>query len=456
MSHRLLPLFVLTAALVGLVSAPPALVDATIANGAADHVWGQQDLSSAGCHLSATGRSTLCAPTRSAVDGQGNLWVADWWNNRVLMYPYVTSLRRPSRDASTVLGQYGDLTERLCNGPAATSGEGVPNAYTLCNPNGIAIDRHDTLYVSDQGNNRVLVYLKIADKIRRGRAIAADAVLGQSDFASGAANVTASSALASGCGSPSPASACTLNSPEGVSLDSHGDLLVADTLNNRVLQWSEASLAGIRRRICLGACPIAARRVWGQNGSFTSSCPNLATSIGGCSAYPTTPVPPGAATLNGPEDAVVDGKGNLIIADTGNNRVLEYDNALRSGRQDATSVYGQDGSFVTGFANLGSVAASPASLSGPTGLALDSSHQLWVADEGNNRVLAFPSSNDMSAVSDLATRVLGQHGSFTSSQPGSGADGLDHPYGVTFDASDSLYIADHGSNDRVVEYAGLF
>ena len=101
--------------------------------------------------------------------------------------------------------------------------------------------------------------------------------------------------------------------------------------------------------------------VYGQLGSFTTNGPN----DGGISAN--------SLFLN--SDVALDSSGNLYVADSLNNRVLFYP----AGSTTATRVYGQIGSFTTDSANNGGVSAN--SLDNPTGVALDSSGNLYVADQ---------------------------------------------------------------------------
>jgi sugar lactone lactonase YvrE len=151
----------------------------------------------------------------------------------------------------------------------------------------------------------------------------------------------------------------------------------------------------------------------------------------------------------------VDDKGNLVIADSFNNRVLEYNHALSTGRQSATMVYGQNGNFTTNAANFGGVSASALSL--PVGLTLDRNGNLWVSDELNNRVLEYPLPSGSCKSCTVAINVLGQRGSFTtngSNQGGLDAGSLDTPTGIAFDGAGNAYVADQGNNDRILEYFG--
>jgi sugar lactone lactonase YvrE len=209
-------------------------------------------------------------------------------------------------------------------------------------------------------------------------------------------------------------SANSLNGPYGIALDSNGNLYVADYGNNRVLYYPAGS--------------TTATRVYGQGGSFTTNT----TNNGGISAN----------SLDLPTAVALDSSGNLYVADQYNNRVLFYP----SGSTTATRVYGQGGSFSTGGANKGGISAN--SLAFPTGLAVDSSGNLYVADGNNSRVLFYLSG------STTATGVYGQLGSFTTGTANNGgvsANSLENPAGLTLDSSGNLYVAD-AYNNRVLFY----
>ena len=139
---------------------------------------------------------------------------------------------------------------------------------------------------------------------------------------------------------------------------------------------------------------------------------------------------------------VLDSSNGLYVADYGNNRVLFYP----SNSTTATKVYGQSGSFTTNLDNNGG-AVSATTLNRPAYVTLDSTGALYVADGGNNRVLYYPSN------STTAIRVYGQNGSFTTVGAGIGPGSMDVPSGLAVDSSDNLYVADSGNN-RVSYFVG--
>ena len=160
-------------------------------------------------------------------------------------------------------------------------------------------------------------------------------------------------------------------------------------------------------------------------------------------AGPTYPAPPHANSLFQPVGLVLDGSGNLYVADMMNNRVLRYP----AGSTTAEAVYGQGGDFTTNTANKGGVVSAD-TLNTPSGLALDSSGNLYVSDTASNRVLYYP------AGSTTATAVYGQGGSLTSNTNNNGgisANSLWSPFGLALDGSGNLFVADT-LNQRVLEF----
>ncbi len=166
-------------------------------------------------------------------------------------------------------------------------------------------------------------------------------------------------------------SASSLLTAQGIVLDSSGNLYIDDADNNRLLYYSAGS--------------TTATRVYGQAGSFTTNTANK----GGISA----------SSLSNPNKMRLDASNNLYIADYNNSRVLYYPSASTT----ATRVYGQGGSFTTGTANNGGISAK--SLNGPIDVAIDSSGNVYISDDANNRVLKYQTALSISTQPPASTKL---------------------------------------------------
>jgi len=205
-----------------------------------------------------------------------------------------------------------------------------------------------------------------------------------------------------------------------LALDGQGRLYVADFGNHRVLEFDPPLSSG-----------MAANRVFGQNGSFTTGLPNK----GGISAN----------SLFNPTGLTLDTQGRLYVADQTNNRVLEYDAPLVS--QTANHVIGQP-SFLTNTENTGGISAL--SLNAPYALALDTDGNLYVSDNLNDRVLEY---DNPLATNTAADFVIGQP-NFSTDSAHTGqvsASSLNGPTGLAFDRWGNLYVVDYWDS-RVLEY----
>jgi Tol biopolymer transport system component/sugar lactone lactonase YvrE len=183
----------------------------------ADFVLGQPDFTSAGPNQGRTDpdATTLSAPDGLALDANGNLYVADTSNNRVLGY---LAPRATDRTADVVLGKPNFTT------PGSFYPTGS-RANTFALPYGIAVDNQGALYVADYNNNRVVMYGPpfATDRI-------ADRVFGQGGaFESGVENI-------GGVG------AASLHAPVAIALDSAQNLYVVDRQNHRLLSYDHFSL----------------------------------------------------------------------------------------------------------------------------------------------------------------------------------------------------------------------
>ena len=391
-------------------------------NTTADTVFGQGgSFTSVGCNSDTGGGNPtangLCITDASnigggiAVDGSGNVYIADTNNNRVLQYytPLTTDTT-----ADVELGQ-GDF---LRNYPNAVHAEGLDG------PQAVAIDTSTTpnrVYVADYNNSRVLGWKNAATFTNGAKA---DLVIGQPDFLSFTCNyggVTASG----------------LCDPDGVAVDSSGNLYVADYNNSRVLEYTNPFTA------CGGVFPCvggSAHLVFGQGNSFTSEGCNFDTSDGSSTAI----------DLCNPQAVKVDGSGNLWVADTGNSRVVEYTAPLTP-NTTADTVVGQGNDFTSNVCDYDTDGSSATAidLCYPTGAAVDSSGNLYVADNGNSRVLEY---NTPLTTDTIADEVFGQYSDFTFTGCNSGdAYSLCDPSDAALDGLGNLYVTDSG-NSRALEY----
>ena len=349
--------FIRPALLITLVIIGAALVTPSIAmqgDTIADRELGQLDFAHNGVNLiDAKGIST---PQDVAIDSSvspNRLYVSDYGNSRVLGYKNLATYVSGGA-ADLVIGQPDFLS-------SACDQNGSPSASDLCDPVGVAVDANGNLYVADEDNGRVLEYNTPFAACGSFPCIggAANRVFGQGD------DFTASNCDGGG------ASASTLCDPVAVAVDGGGNLYIADGFRSRVLEYNSPLTTD-----------TTADMVFGQGNSFgATGCNN-----GGLSA----------SSLCDPDGLAVDASGDLYIADSNNNRVLEYQTPLTNGTT-ADVVFGQGGSFNSSNVNNGGVGAN--SLSGPDGLAVDSAGNLYVADNNNNRVLEYntPLTSDTTA-----------------------------------------------------------
>jgi len=361
-------------------------------NQPADLVVGQPDFFGTGCNQLQTLGSftptaqTFCLNNQSsqgvhsgiAVDKHGNLFVADQQNSRVLEFsnPFVTmasSGHSSAFTASAVFGQNGSFSTAACN-LVSQPGPLSPSQGSLCGPAGVAFDPAGNLYVADAGNSRALEFTPDASG-SFGATPTPNTVFGE-----GGSYTTAICANGAGgnpapgarnlCGFlPSANSGYVYSAIMGVGTDSTGDLYIADSWNNRVLEFTPTSPGAF------GSNPTASL-VFGQGAGGTNFTTNQ------CGV--------GTTGLCGPASVATDPSGNLYVLDT-NARVLEYDeNTLPAANVTANRVFGQ--------ADFGAIGCNSRGLNATSlcftvvgGVAVDALGHLYIADSGNNRVIEFDS-----------------------------------------------------------------
>ena len=261
----------------------------------------------------------------------------------------------------------GMLTLAAGNGTPGYSGDNGPATSAQLNyPQAVAVDASGNLYIADTNNNR----------IRKVSAGVITTVAGDGNFGYNGDGMAATSAW--------------LNGPDGLTVDSAGNIFIADTGNGRIRRVSGGAIA-----------TIAGNGTFGYNGD------NIAATSAG---------------LTSPSGVAVDSAGNLYIADLGNNRVRKVSAGI------ITTVAG------TGTAgyNGDNVPATSAELYGPWGVALDLSGHLYIADTDNNRI--------RKVAGGIISTVAGDAGLYA-------------PFGMALDASGNLYIADT-DNYRLLKVSG--
>lgn len=290
------------------------------------------------------GASTLSAPASVATNG--HLFViADTNNNRIIGFNGV-----PTSGTATATFQYGqsDLTSNT-------------QTSLLSRPTKVAFSNDGAMMlVADSRNNRILIWTTLPTSVVGASFPSPDITISDVD------NTTPVSAL---------------KTPTGASFLGNDGVVVADGGNNRVLIYPTV------------ATGMAATVVLGQR-NFTSgagqpNCPQDTTLRNNCAIGAGVIT---ADTLSAPYDVWSDG-GSLLISDQGNNRVLSFitlpegTTAVPGGKagQLADAVIGQTLMTAGGPGTGGSSV-----LKNPRGLWVDPlTSYIYVADAGNNRVLAF-------------------------------------------------------------------
>ena len=225
--------------------------------------------------------SSLDHPQNVAVNADGDVFIADTYNNRVVK---VT----PRGQVVAVAG----------DGVAGYSGDGRLAAFAELNsPTGLALDAQGNLYIADSANN----------VIRRVDARTGIITTVAGDYAADKAN----DGLGGFSGDGGPATSAQLNDPQGVAVDGAGDLFIADTFNNAI---REVTPAGVISTV------------------VNSSAKPGRESSGAA---------PGASPLNTPYGVAIDQSTDaLYVADTDNSKIAEVTGLAQPGTAPATTGHG--------------------------------------------------------------------------------------------------------------------
>ena len=280
----------------------------------------------------------LNGPVAIALAPSGDAYIADQKNCRI----------RAVNSAGVISTVLGD----------GTSGSG---SGQLSFPGGVALDSSGNLYVSDQNNDRI-----------------------QELTAAGSAITVAGTGVPGFNGDDLLAAATQLFTPEAMAIASDQTLYFIDAGNGRVRKLNSAgivtTLALMQAR---GVAVDASNNVYMSDGALhriiriDTQGRMLVIAGSGTPGFGGDGGPSNSAKLNSPSGIATDVQGNLYVADTGNNlvRMIGTDGIIRTIAGTGAADFDGDGG-----------PALSAKLNAPTGLSVDESGNIWVADTGNNRI----------------------------------------------------------------------
>ncbi len=354
--------------------------------------------------------ATLFVPQDVAIDSLGDLYIADSGNNRI-------------RKVSTATGF---ITTIAGTGEAGFSGDGGPPTEAMLDaPEGLAFDAAGRLYIALNRRVRRIAdgkietlagmedYFEPTDgvpalqsslgqpkdvAVTSGAVYLADA--GQSrvrriDLGTGIITTVAGNGTLGFAGDGGLAELAALNGPRGVAVDAQGNVVVSDSLNNRIRKRAAAT------------------------GTIATVAGNNAFKFGGDGRTST------AGLLNFPSGIARAANGDLYVADRHNHRVRRITPA------GVISTIAGNGN--RGYSGDGGPAVD-ASFTEPIGLALDAAGNLYVADSGNGRV------RRINLATGAITTVAGGGGL---EPPGKATlIRLDFPQSLAVDATGNLYITE--------------
>jgi hypothetical protein len=356
-------------------------------------------------------------PEGVAVDGSGNLYIADTFNNVI-------------RKVSVA----GTITTVAGNGSQGTSGDGGPaTGAELDYPSSVAVDGIGNLYIVDIGGlHEVTVDGIIAhvggpyDEVA-GVAVDTAGTLYFADslrhvitkVTSGKQTQVAGTERVGGSGDGGPATSAQLNNPAGVAADTFGNLYIADTYNSSIRKVAaDGTITTV----------VDSRRIDWPYGVAVDAVGNLyiADTVGSAVRKVT---PDGVVTtlLSGstPYAVAVDAIGNVYSAETSNNLIRKV--------TPSGAVMVVAGNGTAGYAGDGGPAMS-AQLNSPYGVAVDAAGNLYIADCYNNAIRRVTPGGIISTVAGNGSwGESGDGGPATSAR-------LEMPQSVAVDTGGSLYI----------------
>lgn len=403
------------------------------------------------------------SPYSLAVDPDGNVYIADWMNDRVRKVNVATGV------ITTVAG-VGNTGYSGDNGPAASA--------TLAGPSGIAIDPAGNVYICDQYN---LVIRKVAaatgvittiagtgapgDSGDNGPALSARFMLPDTialdpagtklyisnldrirviDLESNRITAFAGTGDMGFSGDSGPAGLAQFSIPMGIAVSAAGHVFIADTGNARIRRVRDGQIDSVAGTDAKDGGPATSAylaepesvAVAANGDLFITDTAHhrvrkVAASDGRISTIAGTGVGGVSSTqVAFPTAAVVDPEGNVVFSDFGGNRIQR----VSPGGGGMTTIAGSPTGRAGASGDGGPSAA--ALLNGPSSLAYDRAGNLYIADMMNFRV------RKVEAETGKIVTVAGTGQIGTAGVGGRAVDANVMPFGVAVDAAGNLYIAD--------------
>ena len=282
----------------------------TASTGVISTIAGTGSTTSSGDGAAATAAG-IDGPVAIALDASGNIYIAEQHAARVRKITVSTGIITTVAGTGTA-GFFGD-------GSAATAAE-------ISSPSGVVIDNSGNIYIADGGNNRIR---KVT-------------------VSTGIITTVAGTGTAGALGDWGLATAAEVNQPYGLSMDASGNIYIADLGNSKI------------------------RKINVSTGIISTVAGN------GTGGYNSDGIIDTTAELNFPSGVAVDAMGNVYIGDENNNRVRMVD-------AYSHLIYTLAGTGVYGFLGDGGPATS-AEFKSPAGLKADNKGNLFIADFSNNEV----------------------------------------------------------------------
>ena len=330
----------------------------TAANGLISTVAGNGQIDYTGDGGAATA-AAITFPYGVAVDASGNLFIVDSGNYVIRKVTAATG------KISTVAG----------NGDFGYTGDGTAATAAGIGPSAIALDASGNFYIADMSNNRIR---KVT-------------------VATGIISTVAGNDNEAYSGDGGAATVASLDTPQGVALDSSGNVFIADYFNLRI------------------------RKVTVATGIISTVAGTGFVQFGGDNGQATL------ATLSTATDVALDTSGNLFVMDADNARVRKVNSS-----GVITTVAGNGG---TEFAGDGGPAPA-AGFNLATRVAIDAAGNVFIAETGSNRI------RKVTAATGIISAYAGTGASgFFGDGAAATAAHLNSPEGLAVDASGNLYIS---------------